>query len=67
VKQWTQFAATDRSYCQELTTNGADPTYTEFLTCLELQRDARELQEEEERDKGTTAVSPKPRPAPEIP
>ena len=42
--------AADRSFCQRLaTTGGTSPTYTELLTCLELQRDARNL-----REQGTT-------------
>src|SRR5258708_7749074 len=50
VRQWAQFPATDRSYCEQLTRTGSDPTYTELLTCLELQRDARNLRE---RERGT--------------
>jgi hypothetical protein len=48
VKQWAQFPAADRAYCQQLHTIGGDPTYTELLTCLELQRDARNLREKEQ-------------------
>jgi hypothetical protein len=47
VKQWAQFPAPDRAYCQELHTVGGDSTYTKLLTCLELQRDARNLREKE--------------------
>ncbi len=50
VRQWTQFPFADRSYCERLTRTGSDPTYTELLTCLELQRDARNLRE---RERGT--------------
>jgi glucose/arabinose dehydrogenase len=62
MQQWTQFPVGDRSYSRELTT-GFDPTYTELLTCLELQRDARMLRE---RDSETTEPSPgsKAKPAP---
>src|SRR5262245_11895697 len=56
AKQWTQFPAADRSYCRELTTTGGDPTYTELLTCLELQRDARDRKEKSE---GTSGASPR--------
>jgi hypothetical protein len=68
AKQWTQFPAADRSYCQQLTTIGGDPIYTELLTCLELQRDARNLRERE-KDAGTTGASPKlnARPVPRSP
>ena len=50
VRQWTQFPLADRSYCEQLTRTGSDPTYTELLTCLELRRDARNLRE---RERGT--------------
>ena len=65
VQQWTQFPVGDRSYCRELTT-GFDPTYTELLTCLELQRDARMLRE---RDSEATGTSPRSKSkfAPELP
>ena len=53
MQQWTQFPVGDRSYCRELTT-GFDPTYTELLTCLELQRDARMLRERDSNN-GTFA------------
>ena len=49
VKEWAQFAPADRSHCLQLSTLGGDPTYTELLTCLELERDARKLREEKER------------------
>jgi hypothetical protein len=43
VKEWSQFSAADRSSCLRLTTTGGNPTYTEYLTCLEMDRDARKL------------------------
>jgi hypothetical protein len=52
VKQWSQFPAADRAYCQELHTVGGSTTYTELLTCLELQRDARNLREKEQGTAG---------------
>jgi hypothetical protein len=39
-------------YCLQLSTIGGDPTYTELLTCLELQRDARRLREREQETIG---------------
>ncbi len=47
VKQWTQFPAADWAFCRELTTTGADPIYTELLTCLEMRRDARNLRQKD--------------------
>ena len=58
VQQWSRFDPADRIYCERLATTGGDPTYTELLTCLELQRDARNLQEKQE---GTTGISPRRR------
>ena len=51
VKQWAQFPAADKAFCQGLHTIGGESTNTELLTCLELQRDARMLRE---RKKETT-------------
>ena len=43
VKQWNTFLAADRGSCFRLTTSGTPGTYTELLTCLEMKRDARKL------------------------
>ena len=43
VQQWSSFLAADRGSCHRLTTTGTPGTYTEFLTCLEMKRDARKL------------------------
>jgi hypothetical protein len=40
-----------KSHCLRLSTPGNDPTYTELLTCLELDRDARQLRDQNEREK----------------
>ena len=56
AREWTQFAPADKSHCVQLSTIGGDPTYTALLTCLELQRDARNLREKES---GTTGLRPK--------
>jgi hypothetical protein len=56
AQQWARFPAADRSFCRQLSTTGGDPTYTELLTCLELQRDARDLREKGE---GTSGTSPR--------
>ena len=55
AQQWAQFPAADRSYCRRLATSGGEPTYTELLTCLELQRDARNRRE---KDEGASGASP---------
>ena len=37
------FAADDRALCLRRATLGGVPTYTDLLTCLELERDARNV------------------------
>jgi hypothetical protein len=46
AKEWGQFTGADRSSCLRLTDTGGNPTYTELLTCLEMDRDARKLPED---------------------
>jgi hypothetical protein len=41
--RWPQFKSLDKAHCLPMSTLGGKPTYTELLTCLELERDAREL------------------------
>jgi hypothetical protein len=53
VQQWGQFTAADKSHCLRLSTLGGDPTYTELLTCLELQREARDVREREKMQRST--------------
>lgn len=52
AKEWGTFSPPDRTSCVRLSTTGGTPTYTELLTCLEMARDARQLQKEE----GTAAT-----------
>jgi hypothetical protein len=47
AKEWEQFASADKAHCLRLSTLGGEPSYTELLTCLELQRDAKALREKE--------------------
>jgi hypothetical protein len=59
AKDWTGFAAGDRSTCAGLSTMGGQSTYTELLTCLEMMRDARRLTSKEKdssREMGTGTV-----------
>jgi hypothetical protein len=61
VKQWTQFPAADRAFCRELTPTGADPIYTELLTCLEMRRDARNLRQKDTETTGDSSELKSPR------
>jgi hypothetical protein len=56
VKSWDTFSAADRSHCRGLTTAGGMPSYVELLTCLEISRDARQLQKQEPATKGVGGV-----------
>ena len=46
ARDWDQFSQADRTSCVGLTTIGGGGTYTSLLTCLEIRRDARNLQKE---------------------
>ncbi len=56
VKQWSEFAASDKSYCVPLSSLGGRPTYTELLTCLDIARAVRKLRAEQ----GDALKRPKP-------
>ncbi|MGO8912570.1 MAG: hypothetical protein ACLQDM_25035 [Bradyrhizobium sp.] len=41
--EWIQFGADDRSLCFKETNMDGSPSYVEFLTCLEMARDAKKM------------------------
>lgn len=41
--KWAEFPSADRSHCARYTTSGGGGTYTDLLTCLEMDLDARNL------------------------
>jgi LAS superfamily LD-carboxypeptidase LdcB len=45
-RDWDTFSAADRGHCQRLTTTGGMPSYVEFVTCLQISRDARQLRQQ---------------------
>jgi hypothetical protein len=46
MRTWAQFHPSDRAHCVRLTTAGSvEGTYTALLTCVEVQRDARNIRE----------------------
>ena len=49
VKEWHEFSASDRALCTRISTTGGNPTYTELLVCLQMQRDAKKLPNEDAR------------------
>jgi len=56
VKSWDTFSALDRSHCQGLVNAGGLPSYVELLTCLDISRDARQLQKQDPAAKGMGGV-----------
>ena len=55
AKQWAQFPQADRTRCVSLTTMTQLPSYVQVLTCLEMARDARQLNS---RERGTVGSAP---------
>jgi hypothetical protein len=43
VKEWSTFAARDKVGCTNESRTGGESSYTELLTCLEMARDVRAL------------------------
>jgi hypothetical protein len=54
-QQWAQFPEADRTRCVRLASMTAMPSYIQVLTCLEMARDARQLNA---RDRTTVGSSP---------
>jgi hypothetical protein len=46
ANEWAQFAPVDKVRCVEMTNTGGPPSYVELLTCLEMARDAKKIQQE---------------------
>jgi len=45
-KDWTQYSASQRSYCKGFVALDRAPSYVELLTCLEMAKQAAELPED---------------------
>jgi hypothetical protein len=45
VQEWPTFMAGDRAECTSESSAGGVPSYTELLTCLQMARDAKKLDE----------------------
>jgi hypothetical protein len=43
VKEWSTFAARDKVACTNESRTGGESSYTELLTCLEMARDVRAM------------------------
>ena len=44
-KEWSTFSASDKSHCVALAKTGGESSYTELITCMEMARDVRKLQQ----------------------
>ena len=44
-KDWTQYGSGERSRCTGLVSTGGASSYVELLTCLEMEKQAREVRE----------------------
>jgi hypothetical protein len=49
ARQWAQFPSADRTRCVQLTNMTHMPSYVQVLTCLEMARDARQLETSTQR------------------
>jgi hypothetical protein len=49
VKDWASFPPADRRGCVELTNMTHMPSYAQVITCLEMRRDARVLENPQQR------------------
>ena len=58
AKQWSNFAAGDKTHCVNESRMGGDSSYTELLTCLEMARDVRALREQYEHGAPGAAAKP---------
>jgi hypothetical protein len=57
-KSWTTFQAGDRERCTGLATAGGYPSYIELLTCVQMARDARNLEQKYKTDTGQKCPEP---------
>ena len=55
-QQWAEFPEADRTRCVRLTSMTQMPSYVQVLTCLEMARDARQLNPRERSTVGSGPV-----------
>jgi hypothetical protein len=56
-QNWSKYAAVDKTLCLGMVTTGGPASYVELLSCLEINRDARDIQNSDplEADLGSSA------------
>jgi hypothetical protein len=47
AKNWSQYAAADKTLCVGMNKTGGPPSYVELLSCLEIMRDAKTVHKDE--------------------
>jgi hypothetical protein len=62
-QNWAKYAANDKTSCVGMTSTGGPPSYVELLSCLEIMRDARQIQNADplESDPTASAANAPPR------
>lgn len=57
-QQWSGYTETQRDHCARLSTLGGFPSYVELLTCLEIDKAAKNMPAEERGPRATTGQTP---------
>jgi hypothetical protein len=57
-KSWSTFGAGDRERCTALTVAAGNPSYIELLSCVQMERDARELEQQYRKETGQKCPEP---------
>jgi hypothetical protein len=61
-QNWAKYAANDKTQCVGMTKTGGPASYVELLSCLEIMRDARNIQNADPLESATTAANTSPTP-----
>jgi hypothetical protein len=54
---WSKYAANDKTRCVGMTRTGAPASYVELLACLEIMRDARQIQNADPLESDTATAA----------
>ncbi len=56
-QNWAKYAANDKTQCVGMTKTGGPASYVELLSCLEIMRDARQIQNADPLESDTTTAA----------
>jgi len=56
AKEWSNFSSADKTACTNEARMGGDSSYTELITCLEMARDVRNLQNDSDTSSAPAAA-----------